>query len=141
MTDDSLFRDITLALGGIICGGAGGLLISWLLHKAQFRELREKIAKLESDGRGNAETNLPVSINPSFNFTMTGEDASRIAGSGQSVEGVIGQFNDNVVRFGTRYGQISVRLGSAEETQVDLVTWLHRNGLLAPLGDDAGAGS
>ena len=135
MPDDSLFRDITLTLGGIICGGVGGLLISWLFHKVQFRELREKIAKLESDNGRNPETHPSVSISPSFQVTMTGEDASRIAGSGQPVEGVIGRSNDNTIRFGTRYGPISVRLGDAKETQVDLVTWLHRNRLLAPLDD------
>ena len=37
MTDDSLFRDITLTLGGILFGGVGGLLISWLFHKAQVQ--------------------------------------------------------------------------------------------------------
>ena len=135
MTDDSLFRDITLTLGGILFGGVGGLLISWLFHKVQFRELREKVAKLESDSGRSTEANPSVNINPSFNVTMTGEDASRIAGSGQPVEGVIGRSSDNVVHFGTRHGPISVRLGSAEETQADLVTWLHRNGLLAPLDD------
>ena len=135
MTDDAIFRDITLTLAGVIGGGLVGLLISWLFHKSQFKDLRQKILSLEDGRSQNIEVSPSVNVNPSINVTMTGADASRITGDGQAVEGIIGRFDANVVHFGTRYGPISVRLDSAEETQIDLVKWLQRNNLLAPLED------
>ena len=38
-----------------------------------------------------------------------------------------------IVHFGTKYGSLSVRMGDHEKTQEDIIAWLSKHHLVAPL--------
>ena len=113
MTDEITISVANIILGVLLSMGTG-FVINWLFHKSRFSEMRREIDSL------NNQRSMPVNqtVNINQNEFMEVEKEK------------------GTVHYGTKYGTLSVRMGENEETQQDIVSWLARNDLIAPLAEN-----